>query len=86
MEELPGDRQIIISASDSSSTASITLTVNVQIINNNGPVITLTGNNTAVFVEGSTLPYDIGKNLERKGMYLFLLWIILKRPVWLGVE
>ena len=61
MEELPGDRQILISASDSSSTDSVSLTVTVQILNNNAPVITLQGNDTAVFVEGSTLPYPIGK-------------------------
>lgn len=66
MEELPGDRHIVISASDRSSTPSFTLTVNVQIINNNAPVITLQGDDTAVFVEGSTLPYPIGKN-ERRG-------------------
>lgn len=64
MEELPGDRQILISASDSSSMASLTLTVNVRIINNNAPVLTLQGNDTAVFVEGSTQPYPIGKNWE----------------------
>lgn len=60
MEELPGDRQIIISASDSSSTASLTLTVSVEILNNNPPVIMLQGDSMAIFVEGSTLPYPIG--------------------------
>ena len=64
MEELPGDRQINISASDSSSTVSVSLTVSVEIINNNAPMITLQGNDTSVFVEGSTLPYDIGKTLK----------------------
>lgn len=64
MEELPGDRQILISASDSSSTVSVGLTVSVEILNNNAPMITLQGNDTAVFVEGSTLPYDIGKTLK----------------------
>lgn len=63
MEELPGDRQILISASDTLSTASLTLTVNVQIINNNAPEITLQGSDTAVFMEGRTQPYPIG-NLE----------------------
>ena len=62
MEELPGDREIIISASDSSSTASITLTVSVEIVNNNPPVIILQGDSMAIFVEGSTLPYPIGKS------------------------
>lgn len=64
MEELPGDRQILISASDSSSTVSVSLTVSVEILNNNAPMITLQGNDTSVFVEGSTLPYDIGKTLK----------------------
>ena len=60
MEELPGDRQIIVSASDSSSTATLTLTVSVQILNNNAPLISLQGDDTAVFVEASTSPYPIG--------------------------
>ena len=64
MEELPGDRQILISASDSSSTVSVSLTVSIEILNNNAPMITLQGNDTSVFVEGSTLPYDIGKTLK----------------------
>jgi hypothetical protein len=65
MEELPGDRLIAISASDSSSTVSENLTVTILIINNNAPVITLQGNDTSVFVEGSTLPYPIGKKLKQ---------------------
>lgn len=65
MEELPGDRQIAISASDSSSTVSVNLIVNIVILNDNAPVITLQGNDTSVFVEGSTLPYPIGKKLKR---------------------
>ena len=64
MEELPGDRQILISASDSSSTVSINLTVSIEILNNNAPMIMLQGNDTSVFVEGSTLPYPIGKELK----------------------
>ena len=64
MEELPGDRQINISASDSSSTVLVSLTVSIEILNNNAPMITLQGNDTSVFVEGSTLPYDIGKTFK----------------------
>ena len=64
MEELPGDRQIIISASDSSSTASLTLTVSVEILNNNPPVMILQGDSMAIFVEGSTLPYPIGMSSD----------------------
>ena len=62
MEELPGVRQITITISDASSTASLTLIVNVQIENNNRPMIMFQGDNTAVFVEGSTLPYCIGED------------------------
>ena len=67
MEELPGDRQIIISASDKSSTASVTLTVNVNILNNNPPMVMLRGDDTALFVEGRQEPYPIGMStLESK--------------------
>ena len=60
MEELPGDRQVIITASDASSTATATLTVSVQIFNNNPPMIMFQGDDTAVFVEGRATPYPVG--------------------------
>ena len=66
MEELPGARQIVISVSDSTSTASLTLTMNVQIDNNNRPMIMFQGDDTAVFVQGSTLPHCIGKYTEKQ--------------------
>ncbi len=63
-EEVPGVRQVIITASDGDFTASAVVMVRVVILNNNPPVISLEGQSTAVFVEGSTPPLPIGKCLE----------------------
>lgn len=59
-EELPGVRQITISASDGVFTDSTLLLVTVRILNDNAPVITFGGSDTAVFMEGSQDPLPIG--------------------------
>lgn len=60
VEEIPGVRQVTITASDGDFTASVVVMVQVVILNNNPPVISLEGPVSAVFVEGSTLPLPIG--------------------------
>lgn len=59
-EELPGQREISIMASDGVTSDLITLTMDVVILNNNSPQLTLAGRQTASFVENATSPAPIG--------------------------
>ena len=52
-EELPGQRQIIVTASDGIYTDSLSVFIDVQILNNNSPQLSLGGRDTANFVEGA---------------------------------
>ena len=59
-EELPGQREIIVTASDGVFTDSLSLLVDVVIVNDNAPDLTFGGRDTATFVEGSASPSPIG--------------------------
>ena len=61
-EELPGLREVRITASDGVFTAYTVLIVNVTIANDNAPTLSLQGRETATFVEGATSPAPIGKD------------------------
>ena len=60
-EELPGQREIAVTASDGIFSDSLTLLVDVVIVNDNPPILSFGGPDTALFVEGSTSPVPIGK-------------------------
>lgn len=60
-EELPGQREIVVTASDGVYSDSLSLFVDVVVVNDNPPVLSFGGLDTAVFVEGSTSPVPIGK-------------------------
>ena len=60
-EELPGQREIRVTASDGVYTAYISLLVNVEIVNDNPPVLVFGGADTANFTEGVSAPVAIGK-------------------------
>lgn len=63
-EELPGQREIIITASDGLFTDTISLYIEVEVLNNNAPELSFEGRDTASFVEGTTSPVPIGTMIK----------------------
>ncbi len=59
-EELPGRREIVLVASDGVYSDTVSLFVDVVIVNNNPPDLSFEGRDTAIFVEGSALASPIG--------------------------
>lgn len=60
-EFVGGERVIRITASDGTSEATLEITVDVQILNNNPPLLTFNGQSLATFVDGSSMPLEIGQ-------------------------
>lgn len=59
-EPLPGLRVITVTVSDGVFTASITVSVTVDIINNNPPRLDVSGAALVTFVEGTPRPLEVG--------------------------
>lgn len=59
-EEVPGQREIVVTASDGVFTDSLSLFVDVVIVNNNAPGLSFGGRDIATFVEGAASPSPIG--------------------------
>lgn len=59
-EELPGQREIVVTAYDGVFSDSVSLFVDVVILNDNAPELSFGGRNTAVVVEKDTIISPIG--------------------------
>ena len=75
-EELPGLREITIVASDGIYSATISVFVDVRILNNNSPGLSFVGQDSVNFIEGSS-PLPIGTLSCIKSRFMIILWLFI---------
>lgn len=60
-EFVSGERVIRVTASDGTNETTLAITVDVQILNNNPPLLTFDGQRLATFIDGSSMPLEVGR-------------------------